>query len=61
MNERKKEFGEKISFIFNDSKYLKDFVFKKHKKLSEKDIFEEFKKKDEELKKRKEKSKKKGE
>lgn len=36
-------------------------MFKKDKKLSEKDILEEFKKKDEEFKKRKEKSKKKGE
>ena len=24
MNEREKEFGEKINFIFNDLKYLKD-------------------------------------
>ena len=61
MNERKKQFGEKISFIFNDSKYLKDFKFKNDKKLNEKDISEEFKKKDEEFKERREKSKKKGE
>ena len=39
MNDREKEFGEKISFIFNDSKYLKDFKFKKDNKISEKDNF----------------------
>ena len=29
MKEREKELEEKIKFIFNDSKYLMDFVFKK--------------------------------
>ena len=49
MNERR-NLEKKINFIFNDLKYLKDFVFKKNNKISEKEIFEELEKKDKEFK-----------
>ena len=58
MNARDKNLGGKINFIFNNSKYLYDYVFTKDNKIKEKEIYEEFEQKNKELGKREEESKK---
>ena len=61
MNKRNKSLGEKITFIFNNSKLMHDYVFKNDNQIKEKEIFDEFKQKEEYLKKKNEKSTKKEE
>ena len=58
MSAKDKTLGGKIDFIFKNSKYINDYVFKQDKKITEKIIFEEFKEKDEEFRKKIEDSKK---
>ena len=58
MNKRNKSLGEKITFIFNNSKLMHDYVFKNDNQIKEKEIFDEFKQKEEDLKKKNEKSNK---
>ena len=59
INANDKTLGGKINFIFKNSKYINDYVFKQDNKITEKVIFEEFKEKDEEFRKIIEDSKKK--
>ena len=54
MNEIEKGLGEKINFIFNNSKFIFDYVFEKEKAIKEEDITEEFILKNENLKKEEE-------
>ena len=54
MNEIEKGLGEKINFIFNNSKFIFDYVFEKEKVIKEEDITEEFILKNENLKKEEE-------
>ena len=61
MNARDKNLGGKIKFIFNNSKYIYDYVFIKDNKIKEKEIYEEFEKKNKELGKKEGESKKKEE
>ena len=58
MNKRDNRLGPKINFIFNNSELIYEYVFKKNNKINENQIFEEFKKKDNEYKKQKEELKK---
>ena len=54
MNEIEKGLGERINFIFNNSKFIFDYVFEKEKAIKEEDITEEFILKNENLKKEEE-------
>ena len=58
MNKREKQLGTKIDFIITNSKLMDRYVFEKDKKITNRDIYQEFKDFDEELKKRFEEEKK---
>ena len=59
MNQKNKKLGESIEFIFSNSNIMVDYVFKKDNKIKDNEIFEEFKKKDEQFKKEKDEQSKK--
>ena len=58
MNKREKQLGKKIDFIITNSKLMDRYVFEKDKKITNRDVYQEFKDFDEELKKRFEEEKK---
>ena len=49
MNERDNRLGQQINFIFNNSDLINDYVFKKNNTIGEKEIYDEFIKKNNEL------------
>jgi hypothetical protein len=58
MNKRDNRLGSKINFIFSNSELIYEYILKNNNKINENQIFEEFKKKDNEHNKQKEELKK---